>query len=67
MTTLNAIVDEIKARQEAADDFSGFINDWAGRYDISNAEAERIATRAANLADFEAIWSNEDWWTDANN
>lgn len=44
-----------------------FGNDFAGYYDISNAEADRIAARANSLAEFEATWENETWWTDENN
>lgn len=42
-----------------------FGTDFAGHYDITISEAERIATRAASLDEFEAIWSGEDWWRDA--
>ena len=35
--------------------------------DISDQEIERIAARARTAEEFEAIWSGEDWWTDANN
>jgi hypothetical protein len=30
-------------------------------------ETKRIAERAKTAEEFEAIWQNEDWWTDANN
>ena len=39
--------------------------DWAGEYDISIAEAARIATRSGSADDFERIWSDETWWRDA--
>jgi hypothetical protein len=39
--------------------------DWAGAYDISKAEATRIATRSGSADDFERIWSDETWWRDA--
>ena len=39
--------------------------DWAGEYDISLAEATRIATRSGSADDFERIWSEETWWRDA--
>jgi hypothetical protein len=35
-------------------------------YEISREEIARIAARAKNSGEFEAIWTNEDWWTDAN-
>ncbi|MFB2530730.1 hypothetical protein ACEYYA_01015 [Paracoccus sp. p3-h83] len=41
--------------------------DFAGNYDISNDEADRIADRANSLAEFEAIWENETWWRDESN
>lgn len=37
------------------------------RFDISETEAERIAEKAANEAEFVKIWENECWWTDDNN
>ena len=43
------------------------INDIAGRYDISDEEAARIAATVENEAEFAQVWENEDWWTDANN
>ena len=43
-----------------------FGTDYAGTFDISRDEAERIAERAASVAEFEAIWENENWWTDEN-
>lgn len=36
--------------------------DIAGRFDISREQAERIAERAKDGADFVRIWENEDWW-----
>ncbi|NGO64177.1 hypothetical protein G6N76_10860 [Rhizobium daejeonense] len=36
-------------------------------YDISDTEIERIAARAETAAEFDRIWQNEDFWTDANN
>jgi hypothetical protein len=43
-----------------------FGTDYAGVYGISDSEAERIAERCSTAADFEIIWNNSDWWTDAN-
>lgn len=40
---------------------------FAAMFNISDAEAERIAARCETAADFQGIWENEDWWTDANN
>lgn len=37
-------------------------SDIAGRFDITRAQAERIADRATDGADFVRIWENEDWW-----
>ena len=42
------------------------INDIAGRFDISDSEAKRIAANASNEAEFIKIWENDDWWTDGN-
>jgi len=42
------------------------INDIAGRFDISDSEAKRIAANANNEAEFTKIWENDDWWTDRN-
>jgi len=42
------------------------INDIAGRFDISDSEAKRIAANANNEAEFIKIWENDDWWTEGN-
>ncbi len=42
------------------------INDIAGRFDISDSEAKRIAANANNEAEFIEIWEHTDWWTDGN-
>lgn len=61
MATLAQIARELDA--EIKDDGgAGFINDWAGYFDITNEQAERIADRAESAADFKRIWENEDWW-----
>jgi hypothetical protein len=39
--------------------------DWAGAYDISKAEATRIAKESDNAEDFLDTWENTDWWRDA--
>ena len=41
------------------------INDIAGRFDISDAEANRIAKTVDTEADFIEVWEQEDWWTDS--
>ena len=66
MTTLSIIAAELNDRIKA-DGGAGFGNDWAGFYDISDAEAQRIAGKSKNAAEFEAAWQNSDWWTDDNN
>ena len=38
----------------------------AARFDISDEEAERIAAKAVDGADWLRIWENDDWWTDEN-
>lgn len=43
-----------------------FGTNYAGYYDISNTEAERIASRAEDVEDFEMIWAGQSWWIDAN-
>lgn len=55
---------EIAALKNAATE-GQFGADFAGYYDISNDEADRIAERANSLAEFEAIWENQGWWRDA--
>ena len=42
------------------------IDDIAGRFDISNDEAERIASTVKSEAEFISTWESTDWWTDAN-
>ena len=42
-----------------------FGTDFAGFYDLSKAEADRIAFVSKSLDEFEDIWANEDWWKDA--
>ena len=66
MATLIKIAAELNDRIKA-DGGSGFINDWAGFYDISDAEAQRIADKSKNADEFEAAWQHADWWTDGNN
>lgn len=42
------------------------MGDIAGRFDITDEQAERIAAKAVTEADQEAafvrIWENEGWW-----
>ena len=40
------------------------IYDIAGRFDISDEEARRIAETVDNEAEFIEVWENTDWWTD---
>ena len=40
------------------------INDIAGRFDISDAEAKRIARTVETEERFVTVWEQEDWWTD---
>ena len=40
------------------------IKDIAGRFDINNAEANRIAKTVDTEIDFILVWELEDWWTD---
>jgi len=42
------------------------IDDIAGRFDISNDEAERIASTVKSEAEFISTRESTDWWTDAN-
>ena len=41
------------------------IDDIAGRFNISNDEAERIASTVKSEAEFISTWESTDWWTDA--
>jgi len=43
------------------------LGDIAGKYDISNDEAERIAATVETEQEFVTVWENTDWWTDASN
>lgn len=43
-----------------------FGTDYAGTFDISEAEATRIAAASSSAAEFESTWETQDWWTDEN-
>jgi len=43
------------------------LGDIAGKFDISNDEAERIAATVNSEQEFVSAWENTDWWTDDNN
>ncbi len=58
--TLNDIAQLLNARDGSTDPI-----DWAGVYDISEAEAERIAAASKSDIEFEEIWENERWWLDS--
>ena len=71
--TINEVIAAINARTHIENGYTVdpsnppshyFVDDFAGTYDISNTEAERIAEKAANLEEFEAIWENETFWRD---
>lgn len=49
----------------ALNETMAFGTDYAGFFDISEAEAERIASRCESADDFRRIWENESWWRDA--
>ena len=38
------------------------IAEIAARFDISEDQAQRIAAKAKDEAEFVKIWENEDWW-----
>ena len=40
------------------------ISDIAGRFDINNDEAKRIARTVKTEDRFITVWEQEDWWTD---
>lgn len=42
------------------------IENIAGRFDISDEEAERIADTVETEEQFITVWENTDWWTDEN-
>ena len=42
------------------------IDNTAGRFGISNDEAERIASTVKSEADFISTSESTDWWTDVN-
>ena len=39
-----------------------FTGDYAGMFDISTEQAERIAAKADSAADFIRIWESDGWW-----
>ena len=43
------------------------LGDIAGKFDISNDEAERIAATVDTEAAFVEVWEDTDWWSDRNN
>jgi hypothetical protein len=43
------------------------ISNWVAKFDISDAEADRIGAKVNSYEEFVQVWENEDWWTDANN
>jgi hypothetical protein len=57
--TLNDIARLLADRDNSSPDI-----DWAGVYDMSESEAERIAAVAVDDIDFEEIWETESWWRD---
>jgi len=62
MTTLNQMTNLLN---EAMDNKFG--SDYAGYFDISYDEAERIAEKCETAEQFHNVWADEDWWTDENN
>ena len=45
-----------------------FGTDFAGYYDISETEVDRLLERSETVDDFEILWaSDDDSWTDAKN
>ena len=36
--------------------------DVAGKFDIDDDQARRIAEKATSYDEFVEIWENEDWW-----
>lgn len=60
--------------QEAVEDahaqlkYGGFslqeLGDIAGRFGISDSEAQRIVSVTLSEADFIDVWMNESWWSD---
>lgn len=60
--TLNEMTAALNARTDEYGDTLHFGSDYAGVYDISRDQAERIAAKSNSVEDFESIWENEDWW-----
>ena len=46
-----------------------FLNavDFAGRYQVSDTEARRIALESESAAVWERTWRDETWWKDGEN
>lgn len=64
--TLNEMTAALNARTDEHGERMRFGTNYAGFFDISDEEAERIAARASSADEFIAIWENEDWWADEN-
>lgn len=62
MMTLNEMTAALNDRTDEYGDKLHFGGDYAGRFDLSNEQAERIAEKSESADDFIRIWENEDWW-----
>tara|TARA_R110000822_G_scaffold292385_1_gene414386 strand:+ start:1108 stop:1281 length:174 start_codon:yes stop_codon:yes gene_type:complete len=41
---------------------SGFFGNYDSQFDVTDEQAERIASKATGAIDFIVIWSFQDWW-----
>jgi hypothetical protein len=41
---------------------SGFFGNYDSHFNLTDEQAERIATKATGAIDFIVIWTSQDWW-----
>jgi hypothetical protein len=62
--TLNEIYSEFTPGSKG---FARAVETRCAGFDLSREEIERIAGKAKTAEEFQNVWENKDWWTDANN
>jgi hypothetical protein len=64
MMTMSEIFDQFS---KGSPGFIKAVQTYHSGYECSDDEIARIASRAADAAEFDTIWENEDWWADDKN
>jgi hypothetical protein len=41
---------------------SGFFGNYDSHFNLTDEQAERIASKATGAIDFIVIWTDQDWW-----